>query len=86
MIKLIDKFLKRTHNLDFTAKGFKDLLKYTPTKKIFDVINKFSSNSERTVKGRESDTHNILNHTICYLLFFFRVYLWLSCRSLCSSG
>ena len=46
MIKLLDKFLKRTHNLDFTAKGFKDLLKYTPTKKIFDVINKFSSNSE----------------------------------------
>ena len=46
MIKLIDKFLKRTHNLDFTAKGFKDLLKYTPTKKIFDVINKFSPNSE----------------------------------------
>ena len=46
MIKLIDKFLKRTHNLDFSAKGFKDLLKYTPTKKIFDVINKFSSNSE----------------------------------------
>ena len=46
MIKLLDKFLKRTHNLDFTAKGFKDLLKYTPTKKIFDSINKFSSNSE----------------------------------------
>jgi len=46
MIKLLDKFLKRTHNLDFTAKGFKDLLKYTPTKKIFDVINKFSPNSE----------------------------------------
>ena len=46
MIKFLDKFLKRTHNLDFTAKGFKDLLKYTPTKKIFDVINKFSSNSE----------------------------------------
>jgi len=46
MIKLLDKFLKRTHNLDFTAKGFEDLLKYTPTKKIFDSINKFSSNSE----------------------------------------
>jgi poly(A) polymerase len=46
MIKLLDKFLKRTHNLDFTAKGFEDLLRYTPTKKIFNSINKFSSNSE----------------------------------------
>ena len=46
MIKLIDKFLKRSHNLNFTAKGFKDLLKYTPTKKIFNSINKFSLNSE----------------------------------------
>ena len=46
MIKFLDKFLTRTNNLDYIAKGFKDLSKHTPAQKIFDSINKFSSNSE----------------------------------------
>ena len=46
MIKFLDKLLGRTNNLDYIAIGFRDLLKHTPTKKIFDSINKFSSNSE----------------------------------------
>ena len=46
MMKFLDKFLTRTNNLDYVAKGFKDLLKHTPVQKIFDSINKFSSNSE----------------------------------------
>ena len=46
MIKLLDKFLTRTNNLDYIAKGFKDLSKHTPAQKIFDSINKFSSNSK----------------------------------------
>ena len=46
MMKFLDKFLRRTNNLDYVAKGFKDLLKLTPAQKIFDSINKFSSNSE----------------------------------------
>jgi poly(A) polymerase len=46
MIKFLDKFLTRTNNLDYIAKGFKDLSKHTPAQKIFDSINKFSSNSK----------------------------------------
>jgi poly(A) polymerase len=46
MIKFLDKFFSRANNLDYIAQGFKDLLKNTPAKKIFDAINKFSSNSE----------------------------------------
>ena len=46
MIKFLDKLLGRTNNLDYIAIGFRDLLTHTPTKKIFDSINKFSSNSE----------------------------------------
>ena len=46
MIKFLDKFLSRANNLDYAAQGFKDLLKNTPIKKIFDAINKFSSDSE----------------------------------------
>ena len=46
MIKLLDKLLTRANNLDYIAKGFKELSKKTPAKKIFDSINKFSSNSE----------------------------------------
>ena len=46
MIKFLDKLITRTNNLDYITIGFKDLLKHTPTKKIFDSINKFSSNSE----------------------------------------
>ena len=46
MIKFLDKFLIRTNNLDYIAKGFRDILKRTPVKKIFEAINKFSSDSE----------------------------------------
>ncbi len=46
MINFLDKFLTRTNNLDYIGQGFKDLLKNTPIKKIFDSINRFSSNSE----------------------------------------
>ena len=46
MIKFLDKFLTTTNNLNYIAQGFRDLLKNTPVKKIFNSINKFSSNSE----------------------------------------
>ena len=46
MIKFLDKFLTRTNNLDYIVQGFKELLKHTPVKKIFNSINQFSSNSE----------------------------------------
>ena len=46
MIKLLDKFFKRTNNLDYISEGIKDLLKNTPVKKIFESINNFSLNSE----------------------------------------
>ncbi len=46
MIKFLNKFLNRVNNLDYVAKGFKDLLNNTPAKQIFDAINKYSSNSE----------------------------------------
>ncbi len=46
MIKFLDKFFKRTNNLDYIAIGFRNLLKQTPVKKIFESINEFSSNSE----------------------------------------
>jgi poly(A) polymerase len=46
MIKILDKLLTRTNNLNIIVKGFGDLLKHTPVKKIFNSINEFSSNSE----------------------------------------
>ena len=46
MIKFFNKFLTRTNNLDYVAISFKNLLKNTPVKKIFDSINNFSLNSE----------------------------------------
>jgi len=46
MTKFLDKLLKRTSNLNYIAQGFRDLLKHTPVKKIFNSINNFSSNSE----------------------------------------
>ena len=46
MIKFLDKFITRTNNLDYIAKGFQNLSKQFPVKKIFNSINKFSSNSE----------------------------------------
>ena len=46
MIKFLDKFITRTNNLDYIAKGFKNLSKQYPVEKIFNSINKFSLNSE----------------------------------------
>ena len=46
MIKFLDRLFTRANNFDYVAKGFRDLSKNTPVKKIFDSINKFSSNSE----------------------------------------
>ena len=46
MIEFLDKIIKRTKNLDYIAKGIKDLSKDTPVKKVFEAINNFSSNSE----------------------------------------
>ena len=46
MIKYLKKLYLRTNNLDYIAKGFKNLSKNTPVKKIFNSINEFSSDSE----------------------------------------
>ena len=46
MIKFLDKLFKRTNNLVYIAQTFDGLIKKTPTKKVFEAINKFSSNSE----------------------------------------
>ena len=46
MINFLNKFIKRTNNLDHVAKSIKVLSKATPVKKIFDSINNFSSSSE----------------------------------------
>jgi poly(A) polymerase len=46
MINFLDKFIKRTNNLDYVAKNIKDLSKDTPVKKIFESVNNFSSSSE----------------------------------------
>ena len=46
MINFLDKFIKRTNNLDYVAKSIKDLSKDTPVKKVFDSINNFSPSSE----------------------------------------
>src|SRR6056300_1537837 len=46
MINFLDKFIKRTHNLNSVTKKILDLSKNTPVKKIFNLINNYSSNSE----------------------------------------
>jgi poly(A) polymerase len=46
MINFLDKFIKRTNNLNYVVKNIKDLSKKTPIKKIFKSINDFSSNSQ----------------------------------------
>ncbi len=46
MINFLDKIIKRTNNLDYVAKGIKDLSKSTPVYKVFDAINNFSNTSE----------------------------------------
>jgi len=43
MINFLDKFIKRTNNSGYVAKGIKDLSKDTPVKKIFESVNSFSS-------------------------------------------
>ena len=46
MIKFIDKLFNRSNNLDYIASSIKNLSKETPVKKIFDIINNFSSASQ----------------------------------------
>ena len=46
MIKFIDKLFNRSNNLDYIASSIKNLSKETPVKKIFDIINNFSSTSQ----------------------------------------
>ena len=46
MIKFLNKFIKRTNNLNYVSKKIIDLSKNTPVKKIFNSINNFSANSE----------------------------------------
>src|SRR5210317_1904184 len=46
MINFLDKFIKRTHNLNSVTKKILDLSKNTPVKNIFNSINNYSSNSE----------------------------------------
>ena len=46
MIKFLDKLIKRTKNLNNVSKTIIDLSKDTPVKKIFDLINDFTTYSE----------------------------------------
>ena len=46
MISFLDKFIKRSRNLNNLSNSIKDLSKNTPVKKIFDSINNFSSSAE----------------------------------------
>ncbi len=46
MINFLDKLIKRTNNLNNISKKIIELSKITPVKKIFNSINKFSSESE----------------------------------------
>ena len=46
MINFLDKFFKRTQNLNSLTKKIVDISKNTPVKKIFNSINNFSSTSE----------------------------------------
>jgi poly(A) polymerase len=46
MINFLDKIFSRTNNLDNINRGIKDLTLKTPVKKIFEIINNFSPNSE----------------------------------------
>ena len=46
MINFLNKFIKRTNNLDYIAKNIKNLSGDPSVKKIFDAINKYSSISE----------------------------------------
>ncbi len=46
MRKLLDKIFFRSNNLDFISQDIKDLSKNTSVKKIFELINNYSSESE----------------------------------------
>ena len=46
MINFLDKFIKKTNNLNYVAENIKNLSKITSVKKIFSSINKYSSDSE----------------------------------------
>ncbi len=46
MINFLNKFIKRTNNLDYVAENIKKLSQEPSVKKIFDSINKYSANSE----------------------------------------
>ena len=46
MINFLDKFIKKTNNLNYVAESIKNLSKITSVKKIFSSINKYSSDSE----------------------------------------
>ena len=46
MTNFLDKIFSRTNNLDYISQGIKDLTLKTPAKKIFDLINSFTSKSE----------------------------------------
>ena len=46
MINFLDKFIKRTNNLNHISKKIIDLAKNTPVKKIFEAIDNFSPNAE----------------------------------------
>ncbi len=46
MINFLDKFIKRTNNLDYISQGVVNLLDDIPIKKIFESIHNFSEESE----------------------------------------
>ena len=46
MINFLDRFIRRTNNLNDVSKKIVDLAKNTPVKKIFDAINNHSPNAE----------------------------------------
>ena len=46
MKSFLDKIFFRSNNLDFVSQVIKDLTKNTPSNKIFEAINSYSSGSE----------------------------------------
>ncbi len=46
MINFLDKFIKRSNNLEYISKRIKDISKQAPVKKIFESINNYSLTSE----------------------------------------
>ena len=81
MINFLDKFIKRTQNLNHVSKKIIDLSKNIPIKQIFTSINNFSSNSEiryvggcirKIIKGETVDdidlATNLNPHQVCDVL------------------